>query len=541
MIPVRVYRKELVLVSLSAVLASLPFHNAVFAPLAWIALVPFFLALERLSGRGEAAAFGFWWGVIFFGSTLYWVLHVTVIGYFALCAFLGVYGALFAFLSCRSVAILANSGSPHFRHGWLNVISIAALWVLVEYLRFAVPVMKFPWAYLGYTQWKVLPMIQIADWTGPYGVSFVVAAVNAAVFGIISAVRRLFKYELVLAGAAAQAAVMALAAASLIASALFYGQLTIASMPLTQESSPWKVAVVQGNIPQHEKWDERIKGMIFEKYEGLSRQVALEKPDLVVWPETAFPGYWEDEPGMQARFQSIVKEVGSRFLIGSPTLLYENGDEKRMNSALYFGPRGERLGAYHKLRLVPFGEYVPFFTFLRRFFDIGRFSPGNAMVLFTLPGSIKKEKDVLFSVLICFEDSFPDLCRYLVAKGSRLLINITNDAWFLKSSAPYQHAQASVFRAVENRVTVVRAANTGLSCWIDPVGRVRDTVKDKGDELFVTGVRTWPIVLGPEARTFYNVWGDVFVALCLALFVLIYPLYRNPHNLIRSESPEGDD
>ncbi len=541
MIALRVYQKEVLLVSLSAILASLPFHDPRFAPLAWIALVPLFCALERLGGRGEAALFGYFWGVLFFGATLYWVLHVTIIGFIALLVFLGCYGALFAFLCSRSVAILANSGSPHFRYGWLNVLSLAALWVLVEYLRFAVPVMKFPWALIGYTQWKTLPMIQIADWTGPYGVSFVVAAVNAAIFGALAAVRRLFKYELSFAAGLVQIAVMAAVAGSLFAGAFFYGRQTLKTFPLEEAPNPWRIAVVQGNIPQHEKWDASIKDMIFEKYEGLSRQAALERPDLVVWPETAFPGYWEDEPRMQARFQSIVRDVGSRFLIGSPTILEEDGVQKRMNTALYFGPKGERLGAYHKLRLVPFGEYVPFFTFLRRFFEIGRFSPGSAMVLFTLPGSIKGEKDVLFSVLICFEDIFPDLCRSLVSKGSRVLINITNDAWFLKSSAPYQHAQASVFRAVENRVPVVRAANTGLSCWIDPLGRIRDTVKDKGGELFITGVRTWPITLGPDKRTFYNQWGDVFVALSLALFVLIYPLYKNPHNLIRTESPEGDD
>ncbi len=538
----RLYRKELVLVFVSAVLASLPFHSPRFAPLAWIALVPLFACLDRLKNRNEAFRFGYIWGVFFFGMTLYWVWYVAVIGYITLALYLGVFGGLFGFFAYRSVTVLANSGSPHFRHGWINVFTLAALWVLVEYARLRAPVLGFPWVLWGYTQWRNIPFIQTADHWGAWGVSFTLVAANAALYGIFAAVRRVFKYELSLGGVVAQVALMSVLGGGLAAASVVYGNEALKTFGTDSTVPPRKIAVVQGNIPQHEKWDAGIKDMIFQKYDGLSRQTALERPELVIWPETAFPGYWEDEPPMQARFQALARSVNARFLIGSPTLVYEDGVEKHMNTALYFGPRGERLGAYHKLRLVPFGEYVPFFGFLRRFFEIGRFSPGRRMVLFSLPAAQPDQKNVLLAVLICFEDIFPDLCRNLTARGCRLLVNITNDAWFLKSSAPYQHAQASVFRAVENRVNVVRVANTGLSSWIDPAGRVRDTVQDKGEELFVTGIRVWNVPIDADSpRTFYGVWGDFFVVLAAVYFALTYPLYRLPHNLVRAAEVSDED
>ena len=302
-----------------------------------------------------------------------------------------------------------------------------------------------------------------------------------------------------------------------------------------------KVSIIQGNIPQHEKWNDSIKEVIFQKYEGLTRQVALERPDLIIWPETAFPGYWEHEPQMRLRFQSMVRDLGTRFLIGAPTFREGPDGLERMNTAIYFGPQGRDLGRYYKLRLVPFGEYVPSFSFLRHFFDIGRFTAGEKMVLFEMPFKTGLAEKIRFGVLICFEDIFPDLCRKFVQEGSRVLVNITNDAWFQKTSAPYQHAQASVFRAIENRVPVIRVANTGLSCFIDPSGRIVETVHDKHEELFITGYLTRRISLGKNT-SFYTRWGDVFIVFCILITFLTIPIYlTKSKNSFRMDSSDLDD
>jgi len=254
---------------------------------------------------------------------------------------------------------------------------------------------------------------------------------------------------------------------------------------------------------------------------------AIGKSDLIVWPETSFPGYLEDDPVMAAQLRSVVRQSRTDVLVGAPTF----GDlEKGLhfyNSAVFFGPDGEERGRYHKVHLVPFGEYVPFepfFSFIRNFAQIGRFTAGQERTIFTMVTRYQKTNiKVNFAALICYEDIFPDLVREFRNNGADFLVNMTNDAWFGKTSAPYQHAQASVFRAVENRVHVVRAANTGLSCFISPEGRILDSVKENGEEIFVTGHRGAELILRKE-RSFYTRFGDIFAAFC---FILCFLAYRD--------------
>lgn len=525
----RVYRNEIFLAGLFAVLYSAVFHFPALSGLAFIAIVPLLWGVSRLKSRAETFWFGYLAGALFFALTLYWVVHVTVAGFFALAAYLGLFTAAFCVIARGAVSVLGNLGFPQFRFGWIKVFTIAAAWVVLEYVRGAVPVMKFPWALAAYSQWRELAFIQSADLLGAWGVSFILVAVNACLFGILMLARRLLRFEVPLMRGVLQIVVLFVIGASLVGADVAYGQYALrreSAVPPPPEAGVRRIAVVQGNIPQHQKWDARIKDSIFQKYEGLTRQAAMERPHLIIWPETAFPGYWEVEPMMVRRFLALVREVRAHFLAGIPTLAVDGAGTMRMNTAVFFGPDGAEKGRYHKLRLVPFGEYVPFFGFIRRFFEIGRFSPGRSLIIFELPAAAPGGAPAGFAVLICFEDIFPDLCRSAVNRGADILVNITNDAWFKKTSAPYQHAQASVFRAVENRVPVVRAANTGLSCFIEPTGRIVSSVRSKENELFVTGFTVFSVNTA-RRNSLYRLWGDAFVWVLFVVLPATYPLYLN--------------
>jgi apolipoprotein N-acyltransferase len=520
----RVYQKEIVYITLFSFLHSLIFHFSFLWWLAFFSLIPLFLCLERLKSRREVLIFGYLGGVLWTLATFYWVYFVAAAGWLCLGIYLGIYVPLFCLLSYKSILILKDAGSA-LRFAWVKVFSVAAVWVLIEFLRSHVPIFRFPWALMGYSQWKNIVFIQSADFFGAYGLSFLIVLVNACLYLLIHIIKRLMRKEIRPKIALLRAITPVLVLLLVMGGNIFYGQWRLQQ---TESNQPRVlVSVVQGNIPQHEKWNESIKDTIFRKYEGLSRQVGLDKPDLVIWPETAFPGYWEDEPEMTQRFKKLVNAVRTRFLIGAPTWTRRGEGFNRMNSAVYFNEKGRELGRYHKLRLVPFGEYIPFFGFLRQFFPIGRFAPGREMVIFDLP--LADNKKAKFSTLICFEDIFPDLCRKNVRSGSNLLINITNDAWFLKSTAPYQHAQASVLRAVENRVPVVRAANTGFSCYIDQWGVIHKTVHDGDEDLFVTGFATDEITLG-ERNSLYTQWGDFMTWVCLLIVLATFPLYLGKVN-----------
>ena len=244
-----------------------------------------------------------------------------------------------------------------------------------------------------------------------------------------------------------------------------------------------RISVIQGNIPQELKWDSKAQDLIIEKYTALTKMAALESADLIIWPETSFPGFFEIDKDMTERVLSLAKEIKTPLLIGVNTVK----DEKYSNSAALISPEGRMTDKYDKIHLVPFGEYVPFsnkFPALHKLVlgELGEFTPGKDFKIFKLKAG--------FGVLICFEDIFPEISRKFVNSGAKFLIVITNDAWYGKSGAAYQHAANSVFRAVENRVPVVRCANTGVSCFIDSRGRIYDSVSEKNSLLFITGYKT---------------------------------------------------
>ncbi|MBI2104294.1 MAG: apolipoprotein N-acyltransferase [Candidatus Omnitrophica bacterium] len=464
---------------------------------AWIALVPWLLMLRRLA---PGAAFRWSWliGFGFFLGSIWWMVHLTdfggpmaIVGWLALCAVLALYFGAFGW-------VLAAVGEK--RHRFL--LFAPALWVALEYARSHL-LTGFGWNLLAYSQAPWLPLIQLADLTGAWGMSFLVVLVNAAASRLIAERSR---------AAARQAAI----AAGVVLAALGYG---LWRMPQAAGAGTVRVAVVQGNIPQARKWDEAYRADILERYAALTRQAAKASPDLIIWPETSVPGFLGLDEELTQSLVSLSRAVDAPLLVGAPHM-HLDGVRWRTGNGAALLHAGALQQWYDKLHLVPFGEFIPFeraLPWLREVLPpIGEFVPGDDSTVFGRP--------VPFGVLICFEDLFPELARRFAQRGARLLLVITNDAWFGPTAAAYQHAQASTFRAVELRVPLARAANTGWSGCIDAAGRRRGSVRDAaGTELFVPGFQACDLSLpGPAgaegvARSLYLAWGDWFAWLCIGL------------------------
>ena len=290
---------------------------------------------------------------------------------------------------------------------------------------------------------------------------------------------------------------------------------------LKEEKKPeefLRVSVLQGNIPQSLKWAPVAREKIIAVYSKLTELASLDQADLVIWPEAAFPGYLNRDMQGEA-VKGLARSLGLPLLIGA---LYWDDESDAFNSAYFFDKNGVAAQRYDKLRLVPFGEYIPlkplFFwlTPVADAFGISDFRPGKDAVIFRWA-----REEWPFGVLICFEDVMPKLARDLADRGAKFMTVITNDAWFGKTSAAHQHLQASIFRAVENGIPVVRAANTGVSGVISYRGEVLTTVRDgKGEETFVAGRATYDLPLLGKG-TFYRKAGWMFPYFAIGIFAFL--------------------
>ena len=478
---------------LSAACLILAFPKTDIWPLAWVGLVPLLCGLD---GQTPARAFAraYLCGILFFAGTLYWLIHVTLPGMILLVAYLAVYFGLFGV----GYSFLAGSKTV-----W-RPFGIAGLWTLLEFIR-AHFLTGFGWASLGYSQYKNLLLIQVADLTGVYGVSFLVVLANFLFKEIFDGVCKDPRARLKFAPSL-NVVVVVLALAS------GYGALRLAVVRRAQnQPAPQAaIAVVQANTPQSMKWYEPAWPDILARYQILTEAAAKEKPDLIIWPETSYPGIlWEDKE-LFDELRGFVARLGVPLLVGA--IVEEEG--RYYNTAILLSKNGEVLQQYRKVHLVPFGEYIPLrrlFPFLEHIVPIADFTAGEEYTVFEVPGG---DAGKSFSVLICFEDTLGGLTRQFVRQGAGLLVNMTNDAWFKDTKEPFMHAQASVFRGVENRRSLVRAANTGVSCFIDASGRVTRAVQDDhGKKTYVPGYAIAKVRFDRQ-KTFYTRYGDVFLLLC---------------------------
>ena len=509
---------------LSGVLCFLSFPRYDYESLAWIALVPLFLALEN-----QTVLKSFWlgWatGTVYFLGTVHWVTN-TMIDYGKLPAVVS-YPIMLLLVVYLGLYVAAFAGLYVFlkrRTTFPPALSAPVLWVSLELLR-TYALTGFPWALLGYSQYLSLPVIQIADTTGVYGVSFLIVLVNVAVAEGLLALR-VPRFR----PAAWKPVATVLVVVALV---LGYGSWRLTQDRLSQPPT-LAVGVVQANIPQDRKWDARFRQETIDRYERISNDLASRSVRLLVWPEAAMPFFFEEDEAFRQQVVATVRGDRVPLLFGSPAVTTVGNQLRLFNSAYFLSADGRVLGRYDKMHLVPFGEYVPLESLL--FFvnkmaeGIGDFLPGADYTVMTLPSRDEPERRLQehpppkIATVICFEVIFPDLVRRFVKQGAQLMTTITNDAWFGDSSAPYQHFSMVVFRAVENRVPFARAANTGVSGFIDRTGRILKT-----SPIFVEAAEADTLRLRTQ-MTFYTRHGDIFAYVCviMALFMIYTAVRTRP-------------
>ena len=511
-----IYITKIFCAALSGILLSLSFPLTGLYRLAWIALVPLVFSIRNLSFN-DSFRLGIIAGLVHYLTLLYWLvgtmqtyghlpLYLSLPIFFLLAAYLAIYMGLFAgilsWLSKKPATGLA---------------SFPFLWVSLEYIR-SFLFSGFPWELTGYSQYKSLIMIQISDLTGVFGVSFLIAVFNMTTLVFLLWLTKKKWHGRTVSGKIAAAAMSAL----IISTGLTccYGKQRLFSLNKTISSaSSKKITIVQGNIDQGVKWDPQYQVSTIQKYINLSLQSRNTKPDLVVWPETAAPFYFLYDKKLSDIIKKGIKSFEAAFLIGAPAFsIKKNKTVEYFNSAYLVGPGGKVYGQYNKAHLVPFGEYIPlkkFLPFVGKMVEgIGDFVPGKKGVPIIWD-------DLKLGILICYEGIFPGLAGAVVNNGADLLINITNDAWYGRSSAPYQHFSMAVFRAVENRRSLIRSANTGISGFIDPTGRILEQT-----DLFQEAVLTHslPVI---HQKTIYTRFGDCFAIICMIITAsLLLFVYR---------------
>ena len=502
-------KKNILIAVLSGLLLTGAFPKIGWDWLAWFALVPLLYAIRDQSA-GSGFRLGFITGLVHFLSLLYWLVPVmrtygylpavlSVLVLVLLTAFLALFMASFA-------ATLSKVGKRPAR----CLVMIPLIWVALEYLR-SFLFSGFPWELLGYSQFNRLQLIQISDILGVYGLSALIVYVNGAVFITLLYFTKRRWLGADITKRLVTGAVIALILG--IALGGSYGHWRLKTIDdLIANSPKTRIAVVQGNIDQAVKWDPAFQVDTVKKYNRLSSSITNQRPDLIVWPESATPFYFlYDVKPTELVFEGI-RQTATDYLIGSPSF-EQSGDVVRyFNSAYLISPRTKNMSKYDKTHLVPFGEYVPFKKWLpflgKMVAQVGDFKAG-------VEGKTLLWKTEPVGVQICYEIIFPGLSRAMAKNNASLLINITNDAWFGKTSGPYQHFSMTVFRAVENRRTLVRSANTGISGYIDPAGRVLASTPLIQDAVLV---RSIPLM---KTKTVYTRIGDLFAQVCFALALIV--------------------
>jgi len=507
--------RSLVLAGASGLFLPLSFPNYDFGLLAWIALVPLHWALD---GKSKTQAFWIGWlsGTIAFTGLMAWVVTTMntygkvplVISYgimLLLTIYLGLYVAIYS-----AGAVWFRTLIPRY-----GLYAVPCLWVSLELIR-TYALSGIPWGLLGYSQYRQIEVIQIADHMGVYGVSFLIVLVNVALAELLSWLMPLFRgfrpaklpWELVAV------------AALLVGLSWEYGLRTSSGVPSSDiPRSSISVGVVQPNVDQAVKWDTAYREETLARFDRLTGQLGR-ATDLVIWPEAATPFLFEREPVYQLQLIALASRAQAPILFGSPAVrFYPDRRPYLLNSAYLLSPDGQLLGRYDKHHLVPFGEYIPLKSSLLTP-KLGAAAAGTA-------GS--SPRPIKFGVAICYEVIFPDLVRQFAANGAEFLVTMTNDAWFGRSAAPSQHFAMVVFRSVENHLAFARAANTGISGFIDPFGRVVEATPIFTEQAVRATMQAW------RPHTFYSRHGDVFAYSCVIICSLLCLF-----SYFRTKGPEPD-
>ncbi len=507
-------RKTFIGASLSGILIGISF-GTLWGWLAFVGLVPLFFVVRELDLRQSYLA-GIWTSFLFYLLSLNWI-YIALHRYGGFSIFLSALAVVFMalVLSCITGFAIPLALSLHRRGCVPLVLALSASWVVIDYLRGIFPFGGFPWSTLAMPQFQNLRLIQIADVTGIWGVTFFVVWINAVVAELLLTTVRV---QTTVRGEPVEPhpstssgrAVKLIATGLLCISIFGYGQFRLQQWRHLDSSLPkLRAGLIQGNIPQEIK----LSGTHHEGELEVFQQKASRlqgSADLIVWPEAAWPNPLpidmerlspsllgmkaNDKPNPYSLIGAVLEESSS------------TGEKHYFNSAVLFNAKGELLESYQKIKRVPFGEYIPmagWFPFLRPVAAREGFAAGISAA----PLNVGWAK---VGALICYEDIFPEISRQMVRRGAHLLVNLTNDAWYGISAAPYQHLALSVFRAVENRRFLLRATNTGISAVIGASGEVvaKTPLRERAVLVYPT-----PLLSGESP---YVKWGDWFVLVCAA-------------------------
>ncbi len=563
---VKDWRKPLRVWPWLAAICSGLLYSGCFAPfnltwLCWIALTPLIAAIW-FSGEESRRpwlrnlALGYVAGLAFFWTVLSWLTTVTVLGWFVLQFYMAIYIALWAWIcgllrpreakkqssatkwdrmlaQARSMAVPPRSPWTRSTKNLLLAFLVAAAWTTQEWLRGWV-FSGWGWNGLGVALHGNWPLIQIAEFTGVAGLSFMVAFANVILVAtgrrlILEARSRITRphFDLTLTMAA-------------IVGVLTFG---LRASQVSPPAKPLRVAAVQSNVPQNQKFDPQFTRKIFDQFRRLS-EIALRSnppPDLLVWPESSMPGPVLTDEQSYKFVMDLAASADTDLLLGT----IDEDNPEIYNAALLISDGGERVQVYRKLHLVPFGEYVPGrhrVPLLARIVGDqvpGDFAPGKEYTVFSLTNS-----DVQVAPLICFEDTIGELVRRFVLPtetnpGANLLVDITNDGWFLHSAGSHQHLANAIFRCVETRRPMVRAANTGVTCFVSEFGRLTQVLRDETGSTFTEGVLTGEVQVPTERElTFYTRYGELFAKSCAVITLLAMIIAIAFRRTGRGGSPE---
>jgi apolipoprotein N-acyltransferase len=539
----------------AGLLLAFSFPSFGIAGFAW-AVPAVMLAAAAGKSRADRFRVGYLCGLTFWLVSLYWLLlmpaplYSVVLGWLALCAYIALYFGAWLALAGSSARLLpaspasdepgnapypppANAAGSEFgtwagRQCW--ALGGAAAWVALEMIR-ARLFGGFPWSFLGVSQYQLTPLVQLAAFTGVYGVSFLVVWFSLSLY---SAGRMILQQPAKRQGWQVEIILPLLAVV-----ACYTGGFFLMNRPASSEAS-LRVTAVQPSVPQTLIWSFEDDARRFHALLDLSQRALTNRTDLLIWPESAVPPV--DEPTFLAikqfaRTNHLWLILNAEDVEAHPTVT------NYFNAAFLVGPDGRWNAAYHKRELVIFGEYVPlanWLPFLKWLTPIqGGWTPGDRPVTFTFPrpkaaakGIIEISADprgeepsrVHCAPLICFEDTFPGAARDSAQADLDFFVNLTNDGWFGESAEQWQHMANAVFRAVENGVPLLRCANNGVTCLINANGRVREIFHDAQSSAYGRGALTTdiPLARAPAATrpTFYNRCGDWFGWSCVGITLL---------------------
>ena len=474
--------------------------------LAWFALAPFIWGVTKTKGFWSSFLYSWLTAFLFNAGIFYWIFYTCLHGGglskgLSLAAWLGLSGLM-------AVQFALFGGSCYFlrKTGGFFPLLAACGFVAWEWLHqtLAFYGLGFPWVMLGYTQWNAPEMLQLASFTGVYGISFLIVFVGASIgWAFATPGVKDGLWHMVYA-------------AVLFLGVYAYGHYALpgSSQQLVnrQPLLSLNAALMQPNIDQYKKWSPEYETEILNTLNQMGHSLDGKGVRLMVWPESAVPGSLTEERYMKL-FKDIGGATGAYQFIGSNIT---EPDGKQYVGAYLLAPQAEGLlQSYRKIKLVPFGEYIPLESAVRSLFkdvevlgELGSFTPGPRGQKPLDLGGVRVGES------ICYESIYPQLWRSQNLQGAKLFVNLTNDAWFFKTAAPYQHLAVNVLRAVETGRPVLRAANTGISAVIDPFGRIQEHTG-----LFTQEVLRAAVALPIGERVnFYTQWGDWFAWLCAIFY-----------------------